>query len=94
MWNFRRELEDIINDRMVFWVAQMVEQNSDQLMTVWSNLDEDNPSRRRYIWRDLLQKEDILDIFEPSWIREASDWPDPGFRNMRTSLALLSRAQR
>jgi hypothetical protein len=35
MRNFRRELEeDIINDRMVFWVAQMVEQNSDQLMTV------------------------------------------------------------
>jgi hypothetical protein len=66
MRNFRRELEeDIINDRMVFWVAQMVEQNSDQLMTVWSNLDEDNPSRRRCIWRDLLRKEDIHDIFEP-----------------------------
>jgi hypothetical protein len=66
MRNFRRELEeDIINDRVVFWVAQMVEQNSDQLITIWSNLDEDNPSRRRCIWRDLFQKEDILDIFEP-----------------------------
>ncbi|RFU31081.1 hypothetical protein B7463_g5251, partial [Scytalidium lignicola] len=63
---FRRELEeDIINDRMIFWVARMVEQNSDQLMSVWSNLDEGNPSRRRCIWRNLFRKDDMLNIFEP-----------------------------
>ena len=70
----RRELEeDIINDRMVLWVAQVVEQNPPQLLSVWSNLDEDNSSRRRVFWRGQLRKEDVLEIFAP--LRPGVDIP-------------------
>ena len=62
---FRRELkEDIINDRMVLWVAQVVERNPPELLATWSNSSEGNSSRRRTFWRSQLQ-EDVLEIFAP-----------------------------
>jgi hypothetical protein len=63
---FRRELEeDIINDRMVLWVAQVVERNPPELLAMWSNSGEGNSSRRRTFWRSQLRNEDVLEIFAP-----------------------------
>ncbi|OBT88350.1 hypothetical protein VE02_02287 [Pseudogymnoascus sp. 03VT05] len=66
MRGFRRELEEyIINERMLFWVAQAITENCDLMAPMWTNKNEKNTELRRAVWRKLFTKQDLSEIFAP-----------------------------
>ncbi|KFY93169.1 hypothetical protein V500_03869 [Pseudogymnoascus sp. VKM F-4518 (FW-2643)] len=62
MRTFRRELESSITKRMVIWVSQVIDADTDKTMR--SVVGMPRPSRQKF-WEEQLQAADILKIFEP-----------------------------